>query len=134
MSSQFFFKGTLLHHVNDLLLCIFEQLRSANALVDELESTIKPIEKEQSELHVKIKNMEHIEEISQQVQLLKKKLAWSWVYSVDKQLGELNVKIAKLKDRIPKCQDKIDWEQVINLTLLHDFESVFLLPFKLFFL
>lgn len=100
--------------MNDLLQSIFEQLRSANALVDELEATIQPIEKELNELQVKIKNMEHIEEISQQVQLLKKKLAWSWVYSVDKQLGDLNVKIAKLKDRIPTCQARIDQELVSN--------------------
>ncbi|KAJ9164044.1 hypothetical protein P3X46_023661 [Hevea brasiliensis] len=105
---KFFFKATLLQQVNDLLQSIYEQLRSANALVDELEATIKPIEKELSELQVKIKNMEHIEEISQQVQQLKKKLAWSWVYYVDKQLEDQSLKIGKLKDRIPACQEKIE--------------------------
>ncbi|XP_037492011.1 structural maintenance of chromosomes protein 6B isoform X2 [Jatropha curcas] len=108
---KFFFKATLLQQVNDLLQSIYEHLRSANALVDELEATIKPIEKEIAELQVKIKNMEHIEEISQQAQQLKKKLAWSWVYYVDKQLEEQSVKIGKLKERMPTCQAKIDWEQ-----------------------
>lgn len=61
--------------------------------------------------------MEHIEEISQLVQQLKKKLAWSWVYSIDKELQQQSVKIGKLKDRIPTCQAKIDWEQVGNKLL-----------------
>lgn len=111
---QFFFKATLLQQVNDLLLSINEQLKSANALVDELEASIKPIEKELTELQGKIKNMEHLEEMSQQVQQLKKKLAWSWVYSVDKELQEQMVKVGKLKERIPTCQARIDHELVSN--------------------
>lgn len=107
---KFFFKATLLQQVNDLLLSINEQLKSANALVDELEASIKPIEKELTELQGKIKNMEHLEEMSQQVQQLKKKLAWSWVYSVDKDLQEQMVKLGKLKERIPTCQARIDHE------------------------
>lgn len=107
---KFFFKATLLQQVNDLLQSIYEQLGSANTIVDELEASIKPIEKELTELQQKIKNMEHLEEVSEQVQQLKKKLAWSWVYSIDKQLGEQNAKISKLKGRIPTCQAKIDWE------------------------
>lgn len=107
---KFFFKATLLQQVNDLLLSINEQLKSANALVDELEASIKPIEKELTELQGKIKNMEHLEEMSQQVQQLKKKLAWSWVYSVDKELQEQMVKVGKLKERIPTCQARIDHE------------------------
>ncbi|XP_023549860.1 structural maintenance of chromosomes protein 6B-like isoform X1 [Cucurbita pepo subsp. pepo] len=108
---KFFFKATLLQQVDDLLKNIFHQLRSANALVDDLESTIRPVEKELNELQGKIKNMEHVEEIYQQVQQLKKKLAWSWVYDVDKQLLEQSVKIGKLKDRIPICRAKIDHQQ-----------------------
>ena len=73
------------------------------------------MEKELNELQGKIKNMEHVEEIYQQVQQLKKKLAWSWVYDVDKQLLEQSVKIGKLKDRIPICRAKIDHQQVSNL-------------------
>ncbi|XP_011027953.1 PREDICTED: structural maintenance of chromosomes protein 6B-like isoform X1 [Populus euphratica] len=107
---KFFFKATLLQQVNDLLLSINEQLKSANALVDELEASIKPIEKELTELQGKIKNMEHLEEMSQQVQQLKKKLAWSWVYSVDKEIQEQMVKVGKLKERIPTCQARIDHE------------------------
>ncbi|XP_022942167.1 structural maintenance of chromosomes protein 6B-like isoform X2 [Cucurbita moschata] len=108
---KFFFKATLLQQVDDLLKNIFHQLRSANALVDDLESTIRPVEKELNELQGKIKNMEHVEEIYQQVQQLKKKLAWSWVYDVDKQLLDQSVKIGKLKDRIPICRAKIDHQQ-----------------------
>uniref|UniRef100_A0A9I9DEZ5 RecF/RecN/SMC N-terminal domain-containing protein n=1 Tax=Cucumis melo TaxID=3656 RepID=A0A9I9DEZ5_CUCME len=102
------FKATLLQQVDDLLKNIFDHLRSANALVDDLESTIRPVEKELNELRGKIKNMEQVEEISQQVQQLKKKLAWSWVYDVDKQLQEQSAKIGKLQDRIPICRAKID--------------------------
>ncbi|KAL3337859.1 hypothetical protein AABB24_030151 [Solanum stoloniferum] len=52
--------------------------------------------------------MEHIEEISNQVDLLKKKLAWAWVYSVDKQLQDKSKRIEELKGRIPTCQSRID--------------------------
>jgi predicted RNase H-like nuclease (RuvC/YqgF family) len=110
--TQFFFKATLLQQVNDLLQNIYEHLKSANALVHELEESIKPMQKELDELQGKIKNMEHVEEISQKVQQLKKKLAWSWVYDVDKQLAEQSAKIGILKDRIPACQAKIDLQLV----------------------
>ncbi|GFY84291.1 structural maintenance of chromosomes 6A [Actinidia rufa] len=102
------FKATLLHQVDDLLKSIRNQLVDANELLDELESSIRPVQKELDELEVKIKNMEHVEEISQKVQLLKKQLAWSWVYDVDKQLLKQSEKIDTLKSRIPKCQDRID--------------------------
>ncbi|KAH9678473.1 Structural maintenance of chromosomes protein 6B [Citrus sinensis] len=105
---KFFFKATLLQQVNDLLQSIYNHLNKGDALVLELEATIKPTEKELSELQRKIRNMEHVEEITQDLQRLKKKLAWSWVYDVDRQLKEQNLKIEKLKDRIPRCQAKID--------------------------
>ncbi|KAI4383059.1 hypothetical protein MLD38_008940 [Melastoma candidum] len=108
---KFFFKATLLQQVGDLLQNIRENLDSADALIGELEKTIAPILKELDELQGKIKNMEHMEEISQQVQQLRKKLAWAWVYDVDRQLLEHSSKIEKLKNRIPACQTKID-EQI----------------------
>ncbi|KAJ0961973.1 hypothetical protein J5N97_029801 [Dioscorea zingiberensis] len=92
---KFFFKATLLQRVNELLLSIGGQLDAANAILDELESTIRPIVNELKELDEKIKNMEQ-------------KLAWCWVYDVDKQIQEQNVKLEKLKERVPTCQDKID--------------------------
>lgn len=85
---------------------------SAKSLIEELEATIEPIKKELHELVDKIKNMELVEEISQQVQQLKKKLAWAWVYDVDRQLKEQSSKIEKLKARIPACQAKIDEQHV----------------------
>lgn len=111
-TTQFFFKATLLQQVNDLLQSIYNHLNKGDDLVLELEATIKPTEKELSELQRKIRNMEHVEEITQDLQRLKKKLAWSWVYDVDRQLKEQNLKIEKLKDRIPRCQAKIDSRHV----------------------
>ncbi|ESQ40700.1 hypothetical protein EUTSA_v10012532mg [Eutrema salsugineum] len=105
---KFFYKATLLHQVDDLLQSIDTSLNAASALVDEFEETIKPIEKEISELVGKIKTMEQFEEIYQQLLHLKKKLAWSWVYDVDRQLKEQTEKIVKLRERVPTCQDKID--------------------------
>ncbi|XP_052174120.1 structural maintenance of chromosomes protein 6B-like isoform X1 [Diospyros lotus] len=116
---KFFFKATLLYQVDELLKSIKSQLVDANQLVDELESLIRPIQKELNELQMKIKSMEHVEEISQQVQLLKKKLAWSWVYDTDRQLQEHRVKIETLKSRIPKCQAKID-RQIGKMEELRD--------------
>ncbi|CAA7026945.1 unnamed protein product [Microthlaspi erraticum] len=105
---KFFYKATLLQQVSGLLESVDTSLKAANALVDDLEETIKPMEKEISELLGKIKNMEQFEEIHQQLQHFKKKLAWSWVYDVDRQLKEQTEKIVKLRERVPTCQDKID--------------------------
>lgn len=112
MITQFFYKATLLQQVNDLLESIDQHLKSADGIICELEASIRPKEKELLELQEKIKNMEHVEEITQQVQQLKKKLAWSWVYDVEKQLQEQSFKIEKLKDRIPTCQSKINSQTV----------------------
>ncbi|XP_068650718.1 structural maintenance of chromosomes protein 6B-like [Aristolochia californica] len=105
---KFFFKATFLQQVDELLQNIKDQLDAANAMLDELESSIRPIMKELKELQLKIKSMEQMEEISQKIQLLRKKLAWSWVYDVDKEIKEQGDRVQKLKDRIPACQKKID--------------------------
>ncbi|PNX98895.1 structural maintenance of chromosomes protein 6-like [Trifolium pratense] len=102
------FKATLLQQVNDLLESISSEINTALGVVEELEAAIRPVEKELKELQVKIKTMEHVEQISIQVQQLKKKLAWSWVYDVDKKLEAQNVTIEKLKSRVPTCQAMID--------------------------
>ncbi|KAG0449632.1 hypothetical protein HPP92_027283 [Vanilla planifolia] len=105
---KFFFKATLLQQVSELLEGVQLLLDNANDVLRELESSISPIIEELKELHEKIKNMEHVEEIGQEVQLLKKKLAWSWVYDVDRQIEEQKLKLEKLKDRVPTCQTRID--------------------------
>ncbi|KAJ3698353.1 hypothetical protein LUZ61_002058 [Rhynchospora tenuis] len=105
---KFFFKATLLQQVSELLDSIRSQLLSADAIVQELEASIRPMLKELDDLREKIKNMEHVEEIAQELQILKKKLAWSWVYDVDRQIEKHAVTIEKLKERVPACQKKID--------------------------
>lgn len=105
---KFFFKATLLQQVSELLEGIRGHLNASIAVLTELESSISPIVEELKELREKIKNMEHVEEIAQDVQNLKRKLAWSWVYDVDRQIDEHNIKFEKLKDRVPTCQARID--------------------------
>lgn len=105
---QFFFKATLLQQVSDLLQSIEAQLESANVVIDDLELSIRPIQKEINELLEKITNMERLEQISLEAKDLKKKLAWSWVYSIDNEILGQEAKIAKLRDRIPACQERID--------------------------
>lgn len=112
---QFFFKATLLQQVNDLLENIDQHLNSANGIISELEDSVKPIEKELNELQEKIDNMKHVEKITQELQELKKKLAWSWVYKVDSDLQKQAASVEKLKDRIPVVQAKIDGKMVREL-------------------
>lgn len=108
---KFFFRATLLQQVHDLLKNIQNQLDTSSAMIDELEASIKPSVKELEELQEKIKSMEYVEEMSQQVQPLKKKLAWSWVYGIDKQIQQQTARLEKLQARIPTCQAKIDKQQ-----------------------
>ncbi|XP_073129869.1 structural maintenance of chromosomes protein 6B isoform X2 [Henckelia pumila] len=110
---KFFFKATLLQQVDDLLKGIEKQLNDATALVNHLEETLRPILKELDELQEKIRSMEFVEEISQQLQLLKKKLAWSWVYEADRKLDAQQKNIEKLKGRVPTCQEKIDEQKLV---------------------
>ncbi|KAF4372089.1 hypothetical protein F8388_000305 [Cannabis sativa] len=105
---KFFFKATLLQRVHDLLEMIDQHLKSANGTVCELEDAVKPIEKELNELQEKINNMKHVERASLELRELKKKLAWSWVYKVDRDLQEQRVIIDKRKSHIPVIQSKID--------------------------
>ena len=95
---KFFFKATLLQQVDELLHSIIKQLKVAYALVNELKNLISPIQLELSELQEKIENIKRVEQISKEVQLLKEKLAWSWVYDVDEQLQKQRENIEKMKD------------------------------------
>ncbi|KAJ0793940.1 putative structural maintenance of chromosomes protein [Helianthus annuus] len=110
---KFFFKATLLSQVDDLLKSVKDNLDKANGEVVELEKSIAPIEKELNDLQGKIRSMEHVEEIAQQVQLLTKKCAWSVVYDIDKQIQVEVARIKKLEERIPRCQARID-QQIVS--------------------
>ncbi|CAI9092030.1 OLC1v1027166C1 [Oldenlandia corymbosa var. corymbosa] len=108
---NFFYKATLLQRLGDLLNNVDRNLNAAAAHVGEMERSLGPLLRELEELEAKIKSMEQVEEISQEVQLLKKKLAWSWVYDVDRQLQDQTNLIEKLNQRIPTCQSKIDQQK-----------------------
>ena len=69
--------------------------------------------------------MEHVERIAVQVQQLKKKLAWSWVYDVEKKLKDQSVRIEKLKSRVPVCQARID-KQLVCMPTLSSHSEVFI--------
>ncbi|KAM0053457.1 putative structural maintenance of chromosomes protein [Helianthus debilis subsp. tardiflorus] len=116
---KFFFKATLLSQVDDLLKSVKDNLDKANGEVVELEKSIAPIEKELNDLQGKIRSMEHVEEIAQQVQLLTKKCAWSVVYDIDKQIQVEVARIKKLEERIPRCQARID-QQIAKVAELQD--------------
>lgn len=109
---KFFFKATLLQHLDDMLNSISRNLMTADAFVSELEKSISPKVKELNELQDKIKNMEHVEEIVQQVQQLRKKLAWSLVYDVDRQQHEQGERLKILRDRVPMCEAKIETQKI----------------------
>nr|XP_043614248.1 structural maintenance of chromosomes protein 6B [Erigeron canadensis] len=116
---KFFFKATLLSQVDDLLKSVKDNLEKANGEVVELERSIAPIEKELNELQAKIKSMEHIEQISQQMQIVTKQYAWALVYEFDKQIQEEAAKIKKLEERMPRCQARID-QQIAKVAELQD--------------
>ncbi|EPS70437.1 hypothetical protein M569_04318, partial [Genlisea aurea] len=105
---KFFFKATLLQQVNDLLKGIERQLTDTTALVSHLEDSLKPILREMDELQEKIRAVEFVEGLAQQVQMLRKKLAWAWVYDADKNLNEQLKLIGKLQGKVPSCQSRID--------------------------
>ncbi|MCL7045553.1 hypothetical protein MKW94_011082 [Papaver nudicaule] len=105
---KFFYKATFLEQVHGLLEDIGIQLESASAMIDECETSIRPIVKELDVLKLKIESMENVENIYQEMQQVRKKLAWLVVYEDDRDIQEQAARIEKLKERIPKCQAKID--------------------------
>ncbi|ONM54062.1 Structural maintenance of chromosomes protein 6B [Zea mays] len=119
---KFFFKATLLQQVNDLLATIRDNLNIAASIVEELEASIRPALRELDEIQEKIKNMEHIEEIAHEIENLNKKLAWVWVYDVDKKIGGQQEYLEKLKERIPACQERIDR----NIAIIEELRKEFI--------
>ncbi|KAL9237139.1 hypothetical protein vseg_011725 [Gypsophila vaccaria] len=105
---KFFFKATLLQQVDELLNKIEEFLEIAHGYVQELEKSIEPVVKELNELQEKIKNMEHVEELSERVKEMKFKLAWSWVYNVDRDIQKQTEVIEKRKSNICTCESEIN--------------------------
>ncbi|GER35076.1 structural maintenance of chromosomes family protein [Striga asiatica] len=102
------FKATLLQQVDDLLKGIEKQVNEAKAMVMHLEESLRPILKEIDELQEKIKSMEFVEEMSQQLQLLRMKLAWSHVYKVEKSLEKKRKMIEDQNRNISNLQAQID--------------------------
>ena len=94
--------------MNDLPATIRHNLNIADSIVEELVGSIRPVLRELDEIQEKIKNMEHFEEIAHEIENLKKKVAWAWVYDVDKKFGGQQQTLQKLKERIPACQERID--------------------------
>ncbi|KNA17825.1 hypothetical protein SOVF_076440 [Spinacia oleracea] len=105
---KFFFKATLLQQVDELLRGVEQALETADELVQELEKSIEPVIRELGELQDKIKKTERVEELSGRVERMKFKLAWSWVYNVDKELLKQSTEVKKLKSQLPACQAEID--------------------------
>ena len=107
--------------MNDLLLGIEQVLETANELVQELERSIEPVIRELNDLQEKIKNTEHVEELSEKVKEMKLKLAWSWVYDVDKEILKQSREVDRRKLRRSRCQAEIDQRLVSfkNLTILN---------------
>ncbi|XP_074291145.1 structural maintenance of chromosomes protein 6B-like isoform X2 [Silene latifolia] len=105
---KFFFKATLLQQVDELLNKIEDFLETAHGFVLELEKSIEPVVKELTELQEKIKNMEHIEELAERIKEMKFKLAWSWVYNVDRDMIKQRSIIDKRKSHISTCEAEIN--------------------------
>ncbi|RZC57416.1 hypothetical protein C5167_004720 [Papaver somniferum] len=120
---KFFYKATLLEQVHGLLDDIGIQLESVSVLVDECESSVRPIIKELDVLKLKIESMEHVDELHHEMQQVRKKLAWLLVYEGDRKIQEQASTIEKLKERIPKCQAKSDqWTDTV-VALKDQFEK-----------
>ncbi|KAH9605748.1 hypothetical protein KSS87_010194 [Heliosperma pusillum] len=105
---KFFFKATLLQQVDELLNKIEEFLETAHVFVLELEKSIEPVVKELTELQEKIKNMEHIEELAERIKEMKFRLAWSWVYNVDRDIIKQRSIVDKRKSHISTCEAEIN--------------------------
>lgn len=100
---------------------IEQHLETANELVQELERSIEPVVRELNELQETIKNTERVEELSERVKEMKFKLAWSWVYNVDREIVKQSKVVEKLNSRLPACQEKIDQRLVSSkyMAVLH---------------
>lgn len=95
-----------------------QALETADELVQELEKSIEPVIRELGELQDKIKKTERVEELSGRVERMKFKLAWSWVYNVDKELLKQSTEVKKLKSQLPACQAEID-QRLVSLKTLY---------------
>lgn len=81
---------------------------SAIGLIEELERSTEPVARELNELQVKMNYTKDVEQLSERVKEMEFKLAWSWVYEVDKELTKQSAIVEEQKMRLPICQEKID--------------------------
>jgi cytidylate kinase len=97
--------------VAELLMTICE---NAGALGEELKQEMALFIEELRTLDEYIRNAQEIEEMGQQVVVLKKKLAWYLVYDAQKKVQLEAQNLEKLQSCIPTCQRKIDEAEVVT--------------------
>jgi hypothetical protein len=87
---------------------------NAGALVEVLKQEMALFIEELRTLDEYIRNAQEIEEMAQQVGVLKKKPAWYLVYDMQKKVQLEAQNLEKLQNCIPTCQRKIDEAEVVT--------------------
>ncbi|EFJ36741.1 hypothetical protein SELMODRAFT_60327, partial [Selaginella moellendorffii] len=110
---KFFYKATLLQHVSELLDANIGNIESCKVYLKANEETFRPYEQKLNKLDLEIRRAEKVDEMAQEVTNLRKKLAWSQVYDIDRKIEKAAGCAEKLRERIPVCQERIDAHKAI---------------------
>ncbi|KAI5060286.1 hypothetical protein GOP47_0024706 [Adiantum capillus-veneris] len=105
---KFFYRATLLQQVFDLLKGIQQNIDAAGGYVDEMEQEMRPVLEQLKQLHEKMKSVESMEQMGQNLVTLRKLAAWSEANEEERRYQEGLQKLEKYSARKPACEEKIN--------------------------
>ncbi|BBN16913.1 structural maintenance of chromosomes protein 6 [Marchantia polymorpha subsp. ruderalis] len=105
---MFFFKATLQQTVSEKLVQAEEAQNVLGGIIEESLQALQPLQNQLKQVEEQIKYKQQVEQLHEQIEELERKLAWSWVYEVEREMTTKQEELEKIKKRIPQCQKKID--------------------------
>ncbi|GBG82316.1 hypothetical protein CBR_g34600 [Chara braunii] len=104
----FFFEATMLQQVTMELDETKEKIELGEDLIRRwAKDDLEPLRTELTALDAQLKEAQEITQLQSEIESLKKKLAWSYVYKKDAEIAEAIKKIQELEERVVIVQQKI---------------------------
>lgn len=104
---KFFYRATLLQQVLELLKGIQQNIEAAGGYIGEMEQEMRPSVEQLKLLHEKLRSVENMEHMNQELVILRKLAAWSEANEEERKYKEGLTKLEKYNSRKPACEEKI---------------------------
>ena len=91
----------------DLLKGIQQNIEAAGGYITEMEQELRPSLEQLKTLHEKLKRVESIEQMGQELSILRKLAAWCEADEEERKYKEGLLRLDKYNSRKPTCEEKI---------------------------